>query len=270
MNTWEMRRFSWLVVTVLVLLGQGQVGTQGVDAEAAENWVRLYEPHTDEDIPYRLMRPHGFEPGTLYPVIVSLHGGGGRGTDNRKQLRGWNRVLADGSTRAAYPSYVLAPQTTRLWDADDLLKIKAIVAALPSADTDRIYLLGHSMGGHGTYILLQLDPDYFAAAAPSAGTGRHQDAEFINASLIKDVPIWAFHGDIDTVCPYERAEELFAEMERLGGNMKLTTWEGDGHSVGTKLIRGGENGTTRCSSHRCDEKSGALEWLFSQSLVTRK
>ena len=135
---------------------------------------------------------------------------------------------------------------------------------------DRIYILGHSMGGHGTFILLQIDPGYFAAAAPSAGTGLRQTEEFIDASLIKDVPIWAFHGDQDNVCPYERAQQLFAEMKRLGGNMKLTTWAGDAHGVAAKMISGGDNGSTRCSSDRCDDEPEMLKWLFSQSLAVRE
>ena len=40
------------------------------------------------------------------------------------------------------------------------------------------------MGGHGTYILIQIAPDYFAAAAPSAGSGLRRTEEFIDASLI--------------------------------------------------------------------------------------
>ena len=256
------RRAAWAaLLPAAAAYANAQVAEQGV----AEDWVRLYEPHADDEMPYRLMKPYGFDAGKLYPVIVSLHGGGGRGTDNRKQLRVWNKLLAEKPTRSAYPSYVLAPQTTHLWDAAHLEKIKTVIAALSSVDRDRIYILGHSMGGHGTYILLQIDPGYFAAAAPSAGTGLTETEEFIDASRIRDVPIWAFHGDKDTVCPYERAQKLFAEMQRLGGNMKLTTWAGDGHGVAPKMIRGGDNGGTRCSSDRCDGEPEKLRWLFSQS-----
>lgn len=130
---------------------------------------------------------------------------------------------------------------------------------------DRIYILGHSMGGHGTFILIQIDPGYFAAAAPSAGTGLTRTEEFIDASLIKDVPIWAFHGDKDRVCPIERDRKLFSEMEKLGGNVKLTTWAGDGHGVAEKMITGGDNGSTQLSSDRCDPEPKFLKWLFSQS-----
>ena len=270
MKTSTMHRSGWAILAVLLLGIHVQAGAQVAEGEGSQEWIRLYEPHDDEEMPYRLMSPHGFDASKRYPVIVSLHGGGGRGTDNRKQLRVWNRLLADEAIRSAYPSYVLAPQSPRLWDAAHLEKIKQIVAALPSTDTDRIYMLGHSMGGHGTFVLLQIDPGYFAAAAPSAGTGLQQTEEFIDASLIKDVPIWAFHGDQDNVCPYERAQQLFAEMKRLGGNMKLTTWAGDAHGVAAKMISGDDNGSTRCSSDRCDDEPEMLKWLFSQSLTDRE
>ena len=249
--------------------GASPAHAQAPQDSGAAAWIDAYEPHADAEMPYRLMQPIAVEDGTLYPVIVSLHGGGGRGTDNRGQLRGWNRLLADEARRKQYPSYVLAPQSPRLWDGAHLERIKAIVAALPGADLDRVYVLGHSMGGHGSFILLQIDPGYFAAAVPSAGTGRGQDEEFIDASLIKDVPIWAFHGDGDTVAPYERAEKLFATMTQLGGNFKLTTWVGDAHSVGTKFVSGGDNGSTKCSSDRCDPEPEMLRWLFSHSLSAR-
>ena len=270
MNMSATHRFCWVALATLFAAIHGHGNAQAADGEGSQDWVDLYEPHADDEMPYRLMKPLGFDPNERYPVIVSLHGGGGRGTDNRKQLRNWNEPLAQEQRRSDYPSYVLAPQSNRLWDAAHLAKIKGIVAALPSVDTDRIYVLGHSMGGHGIYILLQMDPGYFAAAAPSAGTGLPQTEEFIDASLIKDVPIWAFHGDKDTVAPFERGQKLFAEMERLRGNVKFTTWAGDGHGAAAKMITGGDNGSIQLSSDRCGEETELLKWLFSQSLATRK
>ena len=161
MNTLTTDRSWWLALLVLLAAVQTQLHAQATQSNDSAEWVGLYEPYADEEMPYRLMRPHGFDPGKLYPVIVSLHGGGGRGADNRRQLRVWNRLLAEDRWRTGYPSYVLAPQSTRLWDATHLKKIKAVVAELPSVDMDRIYILGHSMGGHGTFILLQIDPLLF-------------------------------------------------------------------------------------------------------------
>ena len=211
-----------------------------------------------------LMKPLGFDSTQSYPLIVSLHGSSGKGTDNKKQLKSWNRRLAGSRIRTDYPCYVLAPQADRLWDETHFKEIKRVIAALPSVDMNRIYILGHSMGGHGTYIMIQIEPDYFAAAAPSAGSGRRRTEPFITASVIKDLPIWAFHGDNDRVCPIERDQKLFAQMKELGGNMKLTTWKGDGHGVSEKMITGSSNGTTQVSSKRCDPEPVFLKWLFAQ------
>lgn len=229
-----------------------------------ENWIDLYEPQDDSVMVHRLMKPLGFNSSQSYPVIVSLHGGGGRGTDNRKQLKIWNQHLADEKIRQDYPCYVLAPQVSELHKRSDLEYIQKIISQLPSVDTDRIYMMGHSMGGHGTNILVQIDPDYFAAIAPSAGSGLSDTEPFIEAFLIKDIPIWAFHGDQDHVCPYDRNLKLFNEMKRLGGNMKLTTFTGDKHNIPGKIIPGADNGTTQFSSDRCDPEPDFLKWLFSQ------
>jgi predicted peptidase len=104
------------------------------------------------------MPPLDFDANKRYPVVLSLHGSGGNGTDNRNQLKQWNQQLADEEVRKDYPCYVLAPQSTGLWDETHLRKIQAIIAKLPAVDRDRIYMMGHSMGGHGSNILIQLAP----------------------------------------------------------------------------------------------------------------
>ncbi|MCP4451165.1 MAG: alpha/beta hydrolase [Planctomycetes bacterium] len=250
-----------MTVFILVFACANALAAEG---KPSRDWAALYEPYKHDDMPYRLMKPINFDAGKSYPLIVSLHGGGGKGTDNRKQLKDWNRQLADEERRTQYACYVLAPQADRLWDGTHLMHIKAIVTDLPSVDQTRIYILGHSMGGHGTYILIQIDPHYFAAAAPSAGSGLKSTEPFITASVIKDIPIWTFHGDKDRVCPYERDQTLFAEIKTLGGNMKLTTWAGDGHGVSGKMIMGADNGTTELSSDRCNPEPVFMKWLFAQ------
>lgn len=141
-----LRIVRWGAVGVLILTIQPPGFSQEAGEDRSKAWVDLYQPHADDEMPYRLMKPLGFDGSKSYPVIVSLHGGGGRGTDNRKQLRNWNEPLAQAQTRSNYPSYVLAPQATRLWDASHLEKIKEIVAELPSVDMNRIYVLGQLNG----------------------------------------------------------------------------------------------------------------------------
>ena len=210
------------------------------------------------------MKPIKFDSAKKYPVILSLHGAGGKGTNNRKQLKDWNRQLADPKRRNQFPCYVVAPQAPGLWNEEQLKIIQKIIAELPSVDLDRIYIMGHSMGGHGTYIYIQLAPKYFAAAAPSAGSGLKRTEEFIDPEKIKDTPIWAFHGDKDRVCPYEKQLKVFNALKKLNGNMKLTTWRGDNHGVSGKMIEPTENGKTELSSKRCDNEDDFLTWLFKQ------
>ncbi|MDV6031504.1 MAG: prolyl oligopeptidase family serine peptidase [Phycisphaera sp. RhM] len=231
----------------------------------AQQWRELYEPRVFDGMPVRVMKPLGFDSNKNYPVIVSLHGAGGKGTNNQKQLKDWNRQLAESQRRKDFPCYVVAPQAAELWDSDDLKNVKTLIAQLPSVDMNRIYVMGHSMGGHGTYIFIQLDPDFFAAAAPSAGSGLKRTEDFIDPMKIKNVPIWAFHGDQDGVCPIEKDQKIFVEMKRLGGNMKLTIWKGDNHGVSGKMIIGADNGVTHLSSERCNKEPDFMTWLFSQS-----
>lgn len=233
-------------------------------------WSELYEPQVYRGLPVRVMKPLEFDSSKSYPVILSLHGAGGKGNDNNKQLKDWNKQLAEESIRGKFPCYVVAPQAPGLWDADQLKAIQSLIAELPAVDENRIYVLGHSMGGHGTYIYIQLEPNYFAAAAPSAGSGLKRTEDFIDPAKIKDIPIWAFHGDKDGVCPYEKQRAVFEALIKMAGNMKLTTWEGDNHGVSGKMISGAENGKTEVSSDICDLESDFLTWLFKQRRASQK
>ena len=237
----------------------------GGNAVGRERWTDRYEPLVFEGMPCRLMKPIDFAAKQSFPVIISLHGAGGTGVDNMRNLRDWNRQLAEKKRREEFPAYVVAPQSKGMWNVDHLKKIKSLIKTLPQVDMKRIYIMGHSMGGHGAYILIQIDPEYFAAAAPSAGSGRTRTKDFIDAAKISDLPIWAFHGDKDRVCPIEKDQKVFDEIKALGGKMKLTTWVGDKHGVSGKMIVGAENGRTQLSSERCDAEADFMTWLFLQS-----
>ena len=212
------------------------------------------------------MPPVAITSGVKYPVILSLHGAGGKGTNNTSQLKVWNKQLADHGTRQNFPCYVVAPQAAELWNRVHYNQVKKIIAGLPQADRNRIYVLGHSMGGHGTYIFLQFEKHYFAAAAPSAGTGLRSTEDFITPEKLKHYPIWAFHGDQDSVCPFSRQQLLFEQLSKIGGNLKLTIWKGDNHGVSGKFIPGATNGETLYSADHCDREDDLLTWLFKHSL----
>ena len=76
--------------------------------------VRSYK--SDWLMPYRLFRPEA--KGKL-PLVVYLHGSGGQGDDNEKQLDLGNifgtRVWLLPENQKAHPCYVLVPQSNRGW-----------------------------------------------------------------------------------------------------------------------------------------------------------
>jgi predicted peptidase len=244
----------------LVLLGIAAVA----NGQDKNDWIKLHEPHVYNEMPYRLLRPLNLEPERRYPVIVSLHHGGCKGSDNLRQMKAELQFLTEEQQRKDYPCYIVAPQSEGGWNSTHLQNIKEIINDLPSVDMKKIYVFGHSMGGAGTYTFIQSDPDYFAAAATSAGSGLANRESAIDASLFKYLPIWAFHGDQDKVCPIDKDQKIFAKMQDIGGNMKFTTWKGDGHPVSLKMITGADNGATEFSSNLCDPEPVFLKWLFAK------
>ena len=65
----------------------------------AQQWRDLYEPVTSAELPCRVMKPINFDGKQKYPVIVSLHGAGGRGSDNQKQLKVWRYQCGENHTQ---------------------------------------------------------------------------------------------------------------------------------------------------------------------------
>ena len=102
----------------------------------------------------------GAEPG----VVLTLHGAG---------VDAWARPTAYApqpglvDRRADEPP----PVRLRLAGLGPARRVRGARrrAGLDGVDRRRVYLTGHSMGGHGTWHLAANDPDRFAAVAPSAG-----------------------------------------------------------------------------------------------------
>jgi predicted peptidase len=138
-------------------------------------------------------------------------------------------------------------------------------------DANRIYVLGHSMGGQGTWITLWDHPEYFAAAIPSAGapfSPPDAELEALPYSRFKDVPIWAFHSDDDQTIDVENTRKIFKAMQDCGGNMKYTEFTGFGHSAHkvafTHSSEDAAKFETQYSSDRVDETKDVWDWLFRQ------
>jgi predicted peptidase len=92
-------------------------------------------------------------------------------------------------------------------------------------DESRLYLTGLSMGGYGTWDLLARHPKMFAAAVPVCG-----GADEATAPVIKDIPIWFFHGGALPVVPTYRSRNMIKALKAAGGEPKYTEYPGVGHN----------------------------------------
>ncbi|OGU72769.1 MAG: hypothetical protein A3H45_04540, partial [Ignavibacteria bacterium RIFCSPLOWO2_02_FULL_55_14] len=153
-----------------------------------------------------------------YPMIVSLHGIGERGSDLWKvKGEGLPKIL-DGNN--SFPFIVVSPQcpSTTEWYYDDGIQAKvnklldSVINRYP-VDTNRIYLTGLSMGGIGTLDLAIRYPGRFAALVPVA----FRIEEGWDLCKIKDIPMWAFHGERDDVIPFWKAQDVISILVSCGG-----------------------------------------------------
>lgn len=131
-----------------------------------EPYKRTFLSSIDESVQYYAVNPSpdvhtGAHPPALF---LSLHGAS---------------VEAIGQARAYSPKkwgQIVCPTNRRPYGFDweewgrwDALEVLALAEARYHPDPSRIYLTGHSMGGHGVWQLGVLYPDRFAAIGPSAG-----------------------------------------------------------------------------------------------------
>ena len=69
-------------------------------------------------------------------------------------------------------------------------------------------------------------PNYWAAAAPIAGGGDPS-----KAPRLVNLPIWAFHGAVDTAVPPAGSRDMINAIRKAGGNPRYTEYAGQGHGV---------------------------------------
>jgi predicted peptidase len=219
---------------------------------------------SDWSMPYRLFRPERAK-GKM-PLVLYLHGSGGLGDDNLKQLALGNRfgtrvwLLPENQKR--FPCYVVAPQTDRGWIRYDFSQQPAkelpgfgdgarlaleIVNGLSrefAIDERRIYAAGNSMGGAGVWNILANRENFFAAAVITSGGVSADDGTGSVAT-----PLWDFHGESDEVVPVSSARERITARRKAGGHPLYTEYAGADHDSVTRL------GFTEPS---------VVKWLFDQ------
>ena len=176
---------------------------------------------------YLVRYPDAYREGNTYPVLLFLHGAGTRG--NRTDALRAHPFFADTQKHPDFPFVSVAPLCSENTWFDLFESLEALVEQIvkaPFADPRRIYLMGASMGGYGTWQLAMSMPEVFAAIVPICGGGMYW-----NAARLVNVPIWAFHGAMDTVVCPEESRKMVDAVNRAGGEAKLTLYPENAHNA---------------------------------------
>jgi dienelactone hydrolase len=183
---------------------------------------------TSSGLDYLVYLPEGYYQSLRrWPLILTLHGRGEAGDDIAQvRAQGLPRRIEQGG---GLPFVVVAPQSSDwTWNVASLTTLLDEVSKRYRIDADRVYLVGNSMGGNGTWALAAHFPERFAAIAPICGRG---DPTMVGRLL--DVPTWAFHGADDGIVPPDESERMIAALKRAGGDARLTVYPGVGHDAWT-------------------------------------
>ncbi len=167
-----------------------------------------------------------------WPLIIYLHGGSSRGTD---KIKLYCCGIPDQIWRKReFPFIIVAPQCpiNQRWSTDNWFEnFYKEISTKYRVDTDRVYLTGVSLGGSGTWYLAIKYPKKFSAIAPMSGFTRHMDFIKKNTDKLIDIPIWAFHGKIDTVVQFEETEWMINKLKGKNKNLKFTVEPDVGHWI---------------------------------------
>ncbi len=166
---------------------------------------------TSSGLDYLVYLPEGYYRSLRrWPVILTLHGRGEAGDDiGQVRNQGLPRHVEAG---ARLPFAIVAPQSPDwTWDVAALSNLLDEVIRRYRIDEERVYLVGNSMGGNGTWSLAAHSPGRFAAIAPICGRG-----DPAMAGRLRHLPTWAFHGADDRIVPPEESERMIAALQRRG------------------------------------------------------
>ena len=207
-----------------------------------------------DTLPYRILLPINYNNAKSYPLVLFLHGRGECGTDNEKQLIHGAKLFVADSFRQQYPAIVVFPQcpSDSYWSnvqevTDSVKNGKRSFYFLPGSepthamqlliglvnnlrsrftlDEKRLYVMGLSMGGMGTFEIVRRMPGVFAAAIPICG-GAHP----ATAPKLTKTSWWIFHGANDDVVLPIYSERMAEALLQARGRVKFTLYPMANHN----------------------------------------
>jgi predicted peptidase len=168
------------------------------------------------------------------PLIIFLHGLDQRGDDlELLKIRALPQFL---EKTTDFPFIVVSPQCPdhSYWtmETDGVMSLLDEIISLYPVDEKRVYLTGLSMGGYGAWDLAMKNPERFAALATVCSGGIVEKAH-----VLKNLPIWAFHGAKDNIVPVQDTINMVEALKQCEGNIKLTIYPDAEHDSWTETYK---------------------------------
>ena len=178
------------------------------------------------------------------PLLLYTPGAGCRGTNlNQIGRGGFIQAVTD---KGGVPARVIIPQCRfETWFDYFHVLCEFLESNIqdPAIDRSRVYLTGTSMGAYATWQLCISHPEWVSAAVPVCGGGMYWDA-----GRLKDIPVWAFHGEKDNTVYCCESKHMVDRINMAGGNAKLTLFPEADHNAWDP-------------AYGCEEM---WQWLFEQ------
>lgn len=257
-----LRKISLIVLFFSILLS--------AHAQYDEFSSNVFVNEQKDSLLYRQLNPEKMEPGKKYPLVLFLHGAGERGSDNVSQLRHGGMMFTNPVNMEKYPCLAVFPQcpSDLYWptpkrpngfndgdpfpaDAEISKPLRLTKELLDRLfkeypiDTSRIYIVGLSMGGMGTFDMVCRFPDLFAAAVPICGGVSVTRLEKLSTKTAFRI----FHGDADSVVPIRFSREAYKKLKEVGINVEYIEFPGVNHG----------------SWEPAFNQPDFMSWLFQQS-----
>ena len=250
----------WTIHSPLMEFDEMQLEAKGVPAVVRPyGFARLaYRDDVDGSAQFAVAYlPGGYDPAKKWPLVVKLHG---YNPANPEYVRWWgvdsrHHVLADteynGHQGVIYTEPRGRGNTSYIGIGDqDVVRVIQLAKERFNVDDDRVYLMGDSMGGWGTWNVATRHPDLFAAIAPIfGGVDYHsilsedalakitplaryfqeKDSSWSLAESLVNMPIFVHHGDVDRSVNVDYSRYGVRLLQRWGYNIRYEEMPGYGH-----------------------------------------
>lgn len=236
----------------------GPNGASQVRGAKGDHQRSYYFEAAGLEMPYRIYVPESYDAAVGAPLIVALHGFGGDqnyffgAVDELAALceqygflfvapmglaeDGWFGAPLEIPGNAPRSSGAAPPPQTRSPDEErqhralsetDVLNVIDIVRAEYNIDPDRIYLMGHSMGGFGTWWLGQKHAELWSAIAPMSGVLPGVDYRL---PRLRGVPAHVSIGAEENPAWVDASRQQVAAMRAMGMTVEYVEPAGATHT----------------------------------------